>query len=45
MLYNKILDDIRFRQNAAMNSLLNTQDLKRDLDTLSLRLGKTQDYL
>ncbi|MGB3518331.1 MAG: peptide chain release factor 2 [Elainellaceae cyanobacterium] len=28
-----------------MNSLLNTQDLKRDLDTLSLRLGKTQDYL
>ncbi|WP_343327937.1 peptide chain release factor 2 [Leptolyngbya sp. CCY15150] len=28
-----------------MISLLNTQDLKRDLDTLSLRLGKTQDYL
>ncbi|TVQ17871.1 MAG: peptide chain release factor 2 [Leptolyngbya sp. DLM2.Bin15] len=28
-----------------MNSLLNTQDLKRDLETLSLRLGKTQDYL
>nr|WP_204152173.1 peptide chain release factor 2 [Leptolyngbya sp. CCY15150] len=25
--------------------MLNTQDLKRDLDTLSLRLGKTQDYL
>ncbi len=45
MLYNKILDDIRLRQNAAMISLLNTQDLKRDLDTLSLRLGKTQDYL
>ena len=45
MLYNERPDDIRLRQNAAMNSLLNTQDLKRDLDTLSLRLGKTQDYL